>query len=152
MPKKGFDTRRFVDLFYQEKKGLASTVSIRYNKVVVISPLPYNLQWEWRLAEVLTSTMTVFTFGASPSSIIQSNLGLSPSWLIHLEWNDGLASIYDIDFDIWAKSSSPTSDACEEGASTTAGNPSETPPDEKGPENEAVITGGTVSLSLYVWV
>jgi hypothetical protein len=47
-----------------------------------------------------------------------------------------------MDFDIWAKSSSPTSDACEEGASTTAGNPSETP------EKEAAIMGGTKSPSL----
>jgi hypothetical protein len=53
-----------------------------------------------------------------------------------------------MDFDICAKSSSPTSDPFEEGASTTAGSPSEIPPEEKAPENEAVIIGGTASLSL----
>ena len=39
--------------------------------------------------------------------------------------------------DAQASSTSPTSDAFEEGAfSTTAGNPSETPPGEKGPEKQ----------------
>jgi len=125
--REAFNISRFIDLVHQEKKGLAFTVSIR-------------------------STITIFGFGASSSSMIQSNLGLSPSWLSHLEYNDGLASTYDIDLDICAKSSSPISDAFEEGASsTTAGNPSAIPPGRKGPENDAVINGGTVSSVPWVW-
>jgi len=35
--------------------------------------------------------------------MIQSNIGLLPSRLTHLEWSDGLSSIYNIDFDIRAR-------------------------------------------------
>ena len=140
-----FDTFRFADWIYQDKKGLASTVSIRYT-INQRSSVPHPTDQQGTRGSVLTSTTTIFGFGVSPSSIIQSNLGLFPSWLTHLEWNDDLASIYDIDFDICAKSSSPTSDPSEEVASSaTAGSPSGTPPAEKGPENEAVIIGGTLS-------
>ena len=85
------------------------------------------------------------------SSMIQSNPGLFPSSPTHLEWNDGPASICDIDLDICARSSSPTSDALEGASSTTASSPSDIPPDEKAPEKEAVIMGGTTSSLLCVW-
>ena len=115
------------------------------------SSVPHPTDREGSGGSALTSTTTIFGFGVSPSSMIQSNLGLFPSWLTHLEWNDGLASIYDFDFDICAKSSSPTSDPSEEvGSSTTAGSPSGIPPVEEGPENEAVIIGGTASSLQYV--
>ena len=144
-----FDTLRFADCVYQDKKGLASTVSIRCTTNQRPS-VPHPTDQQGTGGSVLTSTITIFGFGVSPS-MIQSNLGPFPSWLTHLEWNDGLASIYDIDFDICAKSSSPTSDPSEEvGSSTTAGSPSGIPPVEKGPENEAVIIGGTASSLQYV--
>ena len=113
--KKGFGTSRVVDSIRQERRA-SHSVSIRCNRKkrwsVLIPPTSRGVEGR----KCPYPDQNHFGLGISPSSIIQSDLSFSPSWLSHLECNDGHVSVYDTDLDICSISSSPTSDAFDEGA------------------------------------
>ena len=115
-----------VRLTKKRKEGCStrSPASLYHEAKAVSSTHPINKKGNG--GNVLTSMATIFV---SPSSIVQPNPSLFPFRLTYLEWNDGLASTYDTDTDIHTKSSYPTSDAFEDGgSSTTSGSPFGSPP------------------------
>ena len=118
-----------------------------HHKAVAVNSTSYQPDRKWRECPHLDNDHFQFRRFPLINNPIQPWLAPVSTHSPRMERLSGI-----IDIGICARSSYPTSDAFEEGASfTIPGSPSGAAPPEKGPEKEAGIIGNTPSPLLEVW-